>query len=57
MIPIPEDVRSNALDEETARAELYGLLALLFYAAPTAEVLSQLQVAATEAPAAGAYLE
>lgn len=57
MIPIPEDVRSNALDEETARAELYGLLALLFYAAPTAEVLSQLQVAATETPAAGAYLE
>ena len=57
MIPIPEDVRSNALDEETARAELYGLLALLFYAAPTVEVLSQLQVAATEAPAAGAYLE
>lgn len=57
MIPIPEDVRSNALDEETARAELYGLLALLFYAAPAAEVLSQLQVAATEAPAAGAYLE
>jgi len=50
-------VRSNALDEETARAELYGLLALLFYAAPTAEVLSQLQVATTETPAAGAYLE
>ena len=57
MIPMPEDVRSTALDEETARAELYGLLALLYYAAPGAEVLSQLQVAATEAPAAGAYLE
>jgi TorA maturation chaperone TorD len=54
---MPEDVRSSALDEETARAELYGLLALLYYAAPTSEVLAQLQVAATEAPAAGAYLE
>ena len=57
MIPMPEDVRSSALDEETARAELYGLLALLYYAAPTSDVLAQLQVAATEAPAAGAYLE
>jgi TorA maturation chaperone TorD len=57
MIPMPEDVRSSALDEETARAELYGVLALLYYAAPTSDVLSQLQTAATEAPAAGAYLE
>ena len=48
---------SSALDEETARAELYGLLALLFYAPPTAEWLAQLQVAATEAPAAGGFLQ
>ncbi len=47
----------SALDEETARAELYGLLAALYYAAPTPELLAQLRVAATEAPAAGGFLE
>lgn len=49
--------RSRALDEETARAEIYGLLSQLFYAAPTEDLLSQLQVAVTEAPDAGAFLE
>ena len=49
--------RSSALDEETARAEVYGLLAQLFYAVPPAELLSALRVAVTEAPAAGAFLE
>ena len=48
---------SSALDEETARAEIYGLLAQLYYAAPTEELLASLQVAPTEAPAAGAFLE
>ena len=48
---------SSALDEETARAELYGLLAQLFYAAPGAELLSALRVAVTEAPAAGGFLQ
>ncbi len=48
---------STALDEETARAEIYGLLATLYYAPPTVEVLSQLRVAATEAPAPGAFLQ
>lgn len=48
---------SSALDEETARAELYGLLALLYYAPPSPDVLAQLRVAATEAPAAGGFLE
>ena len=43
--------------EELARAEVYGLLAALFYAAPTAELYAQLQVAPTEAPAPGAFLE
>jgi TorA maturation chaperone TorD len=52
--PIP--VRSS-LDEETARAEVYGLLAALYYAPPTTELLSQLRVAVTEAPAAGGFLE
>ena len=48
---------TSALDEEIARAELYGLLARLWYGAPDAELLSAFQVAATEAPAAGAFLE
>lgn len=48
---------SSALDEETARAEIYGLLAQLYYAPPSPEVLAQLRVAATEAPAAGGFLE
>jgi TorA maturation chaperone TorD len=48
---------SSALDEETARAEVYGLLAQLYYAAPPAELLAALRVAVTEAPAQGAFLE
>lgn len=48
---------SSTLDEETARAEVYGLLAALFYAPPSAELLAQLRVAVTEAPAAGGFLE
>jgi len=50
-------VPTSALDEEIARAELYGLLARLWYAAPDAELLSAFEVAPTEAPAPGAYLE
>jgi hypothetical protein len=30
---------ASTLDEETARAEVYGLLAALYYAAPAAELL------------------
>ena len=48
---------SSALDEETARAEVYGLLAQLYYAPATPPLLDALRVAVTEAPAAGAYLE
>lgn len=48
---------NSALDEETARAELYGLLALLYYAPLGAELLAQLRVSATDAPAQGAFLE
>ena len=43
--------------EELARAEIYGLLAALFYAPPDAALLAQFQVAVTEAPVAGAFLE
>ena len=48
---------SSALDEETARADVYGLLAQLYYARPTPELLAALRVAPTEAPAAGGFLE
>ena len=48
---------SSSLDEETARAEVYGLLAALYYAAPTAELHENMRLAVTEAPAAGAVLE
>ena len=48
---------SSALDEETARAEVYGLLAALYYAPPGPEILAQIRVAATEAPAAGGFLQ
>ena len=43
--------------EELARAEVYGLLAHLFVAAPTPEFYEQLRVAATEAPSPGGFLE
>jgi TorA maturation chaperone TorD len=52
--PIPV---SSALDEETARAEIYGVLAQLYYAPPSSEFLGSLRVAVTEAPAAGGFLE
>ena len=43
--------------EELARAEVYGVLAALFYAPPDAALHQQFQVAVTEAPVAGAFLE
>jgi TorA maturation chaperone TorD len=43
--------------EEIARAEVYGLLAQLFYAPPSDDLYAQLKVAVTEAPAPGAFLE
>lgn len=52
-----ESTRSSALDEEVARAEMYGLLAALFYQPPDAQLLAQLQAAVTEAPEQGAFLE
>ena len=41
---------SSALDEETARAELYGVLAQLYYAPPAPDLLAALRVAVTQAP-------
>jgi len=48
---------SSALDEEIARAEMYGLLASLFYQPPGPELLAQIQAAVTEAPQPGGFLE
>lgn len=48
---------SSALDEETARAEIYGLLAQLLYQVPSPDLLSQMRVAVTDAPVAGGFLE
>jgi TorA maturation chaperone TorD len=47
----------STFDEETARAEVYGLLAALLYAPPTPELLAQLRVAVTQAPQEGGLLE
>ena len=56
-ITVQAGLASSALDEEVARAEVYGLLALLYYAPALPHLLADLRVAATQAPAAGAFLE
>jgi len=43
--------------EETARAELYGLLARLWLAPPDDALLAQFRVAVTQAPEPGGHLE
>jgi TorA maturation chaperone TorD len=43
--------------EELQRAELYGLLARLWFAPPDAAMFEQFAVAVTEAPQRGAFLE
>jgi len=53
----PASLTASTLDEETARAEIYGLLAALYYAAPSTELYENLRVAVTAAPAEGALLE
>ncbi len=51
-------LQTNAgFDEETARAEIYGLLSSLYYSAPAPELLAQLRVAVTQAPDSGSFLE
>jgi len=56
-MPLQAQLVPSTLDEETARAEVYGLLSALYYAPPMAELISNIRVAVTEAPAAGALLE
>jgi TorA maturation chaperone TorD len=48
---------TSTLDEETARSEIYGLLAGVLYKSPAIELIAQIRVAATDTPAAGAFLE
>jgi TorA maturation chaperone TorD len=48
---------SNTLDEETARSEIYGLIAGVLYTSPAIELIAQIRVAVTDTPAAGAFLE
>lgn len=48
---------TSSLDEETARAEIYGLLAELYYAAPSETLHEKLSLAVTQAAASGAVLE
>ena len=55
--PPPDGATTSALDEETARAEVYGLLAQLYYAPPSVDLGASLRVAVTEAPDAGGHLE
>jgi TorA maturation chaperone TorD len=43
--------------DELARAEIYGLLANLFYVPPAGELHARLRSAPTEAPVRGAFLE
>jgi TorA maturation chaperone TorD len=52
-------LRFTPLDdsEELARAEVYGVLARLWWAPPDASLLQQFAVAVTEAPQPGAFLE
>ena len=50
-------LRDGDEHEELARAEVYGLLAQLYYAPPGDELYAQLRVAVTEAPVPGAFLE
>jgi TorA maturation chaperone TorD len=53
-----DDLPLNAaLDEETARAELYGLMAELLYLPVRTELLARLRLAPTQAPQEGGYLE
>ena len=58
-VPSPRPMTFAEPDDgdELARAEVYGLLAELFYAPPTAALRGQFEVAVTVAPVAGAFLE
>lgn len=48
---------TGGLDEETARSEVYGLVAAVLYASPATDLIAQIRASATDTPAAGAFLE
>jgi TorA maturation chaperone TorD len=48
---------AGGLDEETARSEIYGLIAAVLYASPATDLIAQIRASATDTPAAGAFLE
>ncbi len=50
-------VGAAGFDEEVARAEIYGLLAQLYYAPPEPALLAALRAAPREAPMSGGFLE
>ncbi|MET4576081.1 TorD/DmsD family molecular chaperone [Ottowia thiooxydans] len=50
-------ISTEPFSEEIARAELYGLLARLWFAPPDEALFKQFSVAVTQAPEAGGYLE
>lgn len=61
-MPLPPDVRPMSIasaddSEELARAELYGLLARLWFAPPDEELMQHFKVAVTETPQRGSFLE
>lgn len=56
-IPAAIELAAPGEAEETARAELYGLLARLWLAPPDEALLAQFRVAVTEAPEPGGHLE
>ena len=51
------DLAVPGLDEETARADVYGLLSQLYYAPASPDLLAGLRTAATASPFAGGFLE
>ncbi|MBL8340533.1 MAG: molecular chaperone TorD family protein [Rubrivivax sp.] len=55
--PAPISLAAPEDAEETARAELYGLLAALWLAPPDEALLRQFGVAVTQAPEPGGHLE
>src|SRR5690606_2061232 len=54
-IPLNQ-ISPKHFDEETARADIYGLLAALFYAPPTAELFIQIQQSPTQPTEEAAFL-
>lgn len=57
MLPAATSTPALAFDEETARSELYALLATLYYAPASPELIARLRLAVTDRPTTNAPLE